>query len=161
MLIRFVIARRHLVRERIRAPVLVGDRNDLHVYGACGAVRLHDVDREIADLFPGTVRRDLRETFARIRTGHFYPPAVITSDEHVTGSFDTIDVFPIIASVPLVPTVPSTTAVVPSLLSARKNDAVPVAAAVPCAIAFAVFTPEADAPNAVALKRSSARSVFP
>lgn len=62
---------------------------------------------------------------------------------------------------PEVLTEPSITAVVASLLNARKNVAVPVAMAVPLVIALAVFTPEAAAPKAVALRVSVASKVFP
>jgi hypothetical protein len=58
-------------------------------------------------------------------------------------------------SQPAVPTDPSKTADVPSDLSARNHAAVPVALISLSAVrAFAVATPAAAAPKAVALKRS-------
>ena len=60
-----------------------------------------------------------------------------------------------------VPTEPSHSAVVPSLLKTRNQVAVPVALADESAVmALAVATPATDAPNAVAPKRISARSTW-
>lgn len=59
-----------------------------------------------------------------------------------------------------VPTVPSSTAV-PSDFVALKNDAVPVAAATPEAMALAVNTPALAAGNAVALKVNVTNKVLP
>ncbi len=61
---------------------------------------------------------------------------------------------------PEVPTVTSPTTVVPSVLYRRAKVAVPVATAVPDVIAFAVMTPAAAEPKAVAPNVNVASNVL-
>src|SRR5271165_7604318 len=82
-----------------------------------------------------------------------YWPTGIETVHAVTGTVPpiVIAVSLRIMSVPLVPQLPSITAVVSSLLYARNHVAVPTASPVPLVIALAVLVPPDDAPKAVAL----------